>query len=90
MVPMMGELKLCNPLGSNIIFVAFSFSLCVANLATLPALQIISEHLNFSGIVSFRHFTNQSIMPSPIKINKTREGGRVRQNSDDPKKAIFR
>ena len=92
-MPMMEDLKLFNPIGSNIIFVVFFFSffswytnLCVANLVTLPALQISSERLNFSGIVSFRHLTNQSIMPSSIKINKTREGGRVRQLSDDPKK----
>ena len=95
-VPIMERFEIVQPnrLEYNIYCFFFHFSwstsLCVANLVILPALQIISRHLNFSDIVSFRHFTIQSIMPSPIKINKTREGGRVRQLSDDPKKAIFR
>ena len=42
-----------------------------------------------SAIVSFRHFSIQSIMLSPIKLKITREGGRVRQLSDDPNTAIL-
>ena len=42
-----------------------------------------------SAIVSFCHFSIQSIMLSPIKLKITREGGRVRQLSDDPNRAIF-
>ena len=80
--PWREDLESFNPIGTNITFVVFplnffwSTSLCVANLVTLLALQIISEHLNFfSDIVSFRHVTIQFIMPSPIKIG--REGGFV-------------
>ena len=39
--------------------------------------------------VSFRHFTVESTMLSPIKQKRPREGGRVRQLSDDPQKAIL-
>ena len=34
--------------------------------------------------VSFRHFTIQFIVPNLLEINKSREGGRVRQLPDVP------
>ena len=34
--------------------------------------------------VSYRHSTIQFIVPSPLEINKSREGGRVRQLPDVP------
>ena len=79
-VPMMGRFEIVQPNRLEYNCCSFfpffwSTSMCVANLVTLPALQIISEHQNVSDIVSFRHFTIQSIMPSPIKIG--REGGFV-------------
>ena len=34
--------------------------------------------------LSFRHFTIQYIVPNPLEINKSREGGRVRPLPDVP------
>ena len=90
-VPMMGRFEIVQPhrLEYNICcFFLFIFSwstnLCVTNLVTLPAPSKFSD-IAFLDIL----LCNLSCLVQ-LKQEETREGGRVRQLSDDPKRAIFR